>query len=74
MTSFKSAGGISEGDMYRERISKARSEKDRFFHFDSQSRGKAGISSGMKSPPSAAKPFKTAASNESYRKLAPCIN
>lgn len=70
MISFKSVGGISEGDMYRERSSKANSEKDKFFHFDSQSRGNEGISSGMKRPPSAARPFKTTSSNESCRYLA----
>jgi hypothetical protein len=56
--------------MYRERISKASSEKDRFFHFDSQSRGREGIFSGIKSPPSDARPFRTASSKENYRKLA----
>lgn len=70
MTSFRSAGDISEGEMYRERISNASSEKDRFCHFDSQSRGSEGTSSGMKRPPSAARPFKTTSSNESYAQLA----
>jgi hypothetical protein len=70
MISFKSVGGISEGYMYRERSSKANSEKDKFFHFDSQSRGNEEISSGMKRPPSAARPFKTTSLNESCRYLA----
>ncbi len=70
MTSFRSAGGISEGEIYKERISYASSEKERFFHFDSQSRGTAGISSGIKSPPSDARPFSTTSSNESYDLLA----
>ena len=56
--------------MYKERTSNASSEKDRFAHFDSQSRGSEGTASGMKSPPSAASPFKTTSSNENYEKLA----
>jgi hypothetical protein len=63
--SFKSCGGISEGEMYRERSSKASSEKDRSFHFVCQSAGRDGISSGMKRPPSDASPFRTTSSKES---------
>jgi len=70
MISLRPTGGISEGDIYKERCSKANSEKDRFFHFDSQSRGNEGTSSRMKRPLSAARPFKTTSLNESCRYLA----
>jgi len=66
MMSLRSSAGISDGEMYRERRAKANSEKEKFFHVSSQPRGKWGISSGMKSPPSAARPFKTTSSNESW--------
>jgi hypothetical protein len=55
----------SDVEIYRERSSKANSAKDRFFHFDRQWRGIGGISSGMESPSSAARPFRTTSSIES---------
>jgi hypothetical protein len=70
MMPFKSLEGISEGEIYKERISNASSENDRFFHFDSQSLGAEGISSGMNRPPSEASPFSTASSKENYMVLA----
>jgi hypothetical protein len=64
MMSLRSADGISEDEMYREKISYARSSKDRCCHFDAQSLGREGISSGMKRPPSEARPFSTTSSKE----------
>jgi hypothetical protein len=55
--------------MYRERISKANSENERFFHLVSQSLGSCGISSGMNRPPSEARPLSTTSSKESYATL-----
>jgi hypothetical protein len=65
ITSLKSEGGISDGEILRVRISKASSEKERFFHFDSQSLGREGISSGMNSPPSDERPLNTTSSKDS---------
>jgi hypothetical protein len=45
MMVFRSSAGISDGEMYSDRISKARSAKERSFH-DSQLLA-LGISSGM---------------------------
>jgi hypothetical protein len=70
MMSFRSADGISEGEMYREKISNARSSKERSFHFDAHSSGRVGISSGMNRPPSEARPLRTTSSKESYAVLA----
>lgn len=45
----------------------ARSAKERSLQADSQSAGKEGISSGMKRPPSDARPLRTTSSKESCR-------
>ncbi len=66
MISFRSAGGISEGEIYRERRLNARSTKESSRHALSQSAGSCGIFSGMKRPPSEARPFRTTSSNDSY--------
>jgi hypothetical protein len=65
MSVFRSAEGISEGEMKREKISKASSSKDRSFHLEAQLSGKEGISSGMNRPPSFARPFRTTSSKDS---------
>lgn len=65
MMSFRSSGGISLGEIYNERISNARSSKIKSRQSDSQELDRAGISSGMKRPPSAARPFRTTSSKDS---------
>lgn len=72
MISLRSEDGISEGEMYKERISYANSEKERSFHLEAQSLGNEGISSGMNRPPSDARPLRTTSSNESYILSARC--
>lgn len=62
--SLRSSGGISSGDMYSERIWNASSWKLRSRHSDSQLSGNLGISSGIKRPPSAARPLITTSSKE----------
>lgn len=52
--------------MKREKISNARSSKERSFQLDAHSVGSEGISSGMKRPPSEARPLRTTSSKESY--------
>lgn len=66
MMSFKSSEGISLVEMYSEKILKARSSKLRSRHSVSQPAGSSGTCSGMKRPPSEARPFRTTSSNESY--------
>jgi hypothetical protein len=64
--SFRSSEGISLVEMYREKILKARSSKLRSRHSVSQPVGSSGICSGIKRPPSEARPLRTTSSNESY--------
>jgi len=52
--------------MYSEKISKASSWKLWSRHVVCQSEGRDGISSGMKRPPSEARPLRTTSSKESY--------
>lgn len=67
MMSLRSCGGISLGEIYKERISNARSSKLRSRQSDVQELGRAGISSGMNKPPSAARPLRTTSSKDSCR-------
>jgi hypothetical protein len=62
--SFRSSGGISAGDMYREKILNASSEKESWGQSEDHSLV-VGISSGMKRPPSLASPLRTTSSKES---------
>lgn len=64
MMSLRSAEGISDEEMYREKISYARSSKERLCHLVAQSLGSTGISSGMNRPPSEASPLSTTSSKE----------
>lgn len=67
MMSFSAFGGISVGEMYRLKIWKASSSKDRLSHSFCQCGGRDGIASGMNSPLSDARPLRTASSKESWR-------
>src|SRR5271170_6603685 len=59
--------GISAGEMYRHKISNARSSNDRFAQSFFQFGGREGIASGTNSPLSDARPFRTASSKETYK-------
>lgn len=63
MMPFRSSDGISEGEMYRERMLKASSAKGRSFQLSQFAA--EGISSGMYRPPSVARPLRTTSSNDS---------
>jgi hypothetical protein len=62
--SLRESSGISAGEMYKLKISKVRSSKDRLVQSSRQFGGRDGIVSGMNKPLSGARPFKTASSNE----------
>lgn len=66
MSVLRSPEGISEGEMYRERTSYARSWNERLAQAVDQSEGSDGIVSGMNRPLSLARPLSTAASKENW--------
>ena len=65
MISLSAAGWISAGEIYKLNIRNASSSNDSFSQSRCQSNGNEGISSGMNSPLSDARPLSTTSSKDS---------